>query len=177
VANPSGDLPAAEVEGVRVAELLRANGIRVTFLRGEEANKQNFLLALREHDLVHFAGHADHDAASPDESGLLMYDGPIQAFEIARFLRDPTPSVVFLNACWSAEEALDVDVHSPMMRGLGRTFMIAGVAAFLGYLVPVPDASATSFAVEFYGSLAVGHSIRRGCEALQTFRPRELSSQ
>ena len=46
-----------------------------------------------------------------------------------------------------------------MMRGLGRTFMYAGVTAFIGYLVPVPDETATRFALEFYSSLTHGHSI------------------
>ena len=37
--------------------------------------------------------------------------------------------------------------------------MYAGVTAFVGYLVPVADVSATTFALEFYSSLAQGHSI------------------
>jgi CHAT domain-containing protein len=52
-----------------------------------------------------------------------------------------------------------------MMRGLGRTFLYAGVTAFVGYLVPVPDESATKFAVSFYEALAqgqtIGESVRR----------------
>jgi CHAT domain-containing protein len=127
--------------------------------------KKDFLLSLRDYDIIHFAGHASHDPSSPDESCLVLSDGEIQAFEIARFIASRSPAVVFLNACWSAEELRDPDSYTPMMRGLGRTFLFAGVAAFLGYLVPVPDDSATRFAATFYESLAqgqtIGESVRR----------------
>jgi CHAT domain-containing protein len=160
VANPTMDLPAAEAEGTQVAELLREKcNMEVDYFRGDELDKKGFLLSLRNYDVVHFAGHAEHDAENPDESCLRMSDGGITAFEIARFLKDQSPPVVFLNACWSAEELRDPDSYSPMMRGLGRTFMYAGVNAFIGYLVPVPDVTATKFAVAFYSSLSEGQSI------------------
>ena len=159
VANPTEDLPAAEIEGARVAELLRANNLKVDFLTGRAVRKKEFLLSVGSYDIVHFAGHASHNAENPDESHLLTLDGEIQAFEIGRFLKSPAPSVVFLNACWSAEELRNPEKYSPMMRGLGRTFMYAGVTAFIGYLVPVPDETATRFALEFYSSLTHGHSI------------------
>lgn len=89
--------------------------------------KKDFLLTLKDYDIVHFAGHATHEANSPDESCLAFSDGDIQAFEIARFLAGQTPAVVFLNACWSAEELRNPDSYTPMMRGLGRTFLYAGV--------------------------------------------------
>jgi len=88
--------------------------------------------------------------------------------------------VVFLNACWSAEELRDPDSYSPMMRGLGRTFLYAGVNAFLGYLIPVPDESATKFAIAFYESLAqgetMGESVRRArISARNPEQPRDLT--
>jgi CHAT domain-containing protein len=159
VADPTGDLPAAREEGRLVAELLeRKCGMRVD---GPTSNisKRDFLLCLRDYDVVHFAGHASHDADSPDESYLALSDGEIQAFEIARFIANRSPALVFLNACWSAEELRDPKSYSPMMRGLGRTFLFAGVSAFIGYLVPVPDQSATRFALRVYESLAQGQTI------------------
>lgn len=143
VANPSGDLEASEIEGRRVAELLSKHGLHVEFRLGKEARKKDFLLAFGAYDLVHYAGHAAYDPVNPDESLLVMSDGEIQAFEMARFIRHPAPSVVFLNACWSAEELRNQNAHSPFVRGLGRTLMFAGVTAFIGYLVPIADDSAT----------------------------------
>ncbi|MCA1790419.1 MAG: CHAT domain-containing protein [Thioalkalivibrio sp.] len=160
VANPTGDLPAAEREGERIADLLQNQcGVRVDFARRDELTKEDFLLSLRSYDIVHFAGHARRDSANPDESCLLLCDGEVQAFEIARFLQHPTVAVVFLNACWSAQEAQHWDSYSPVMRGLGRTFIYSGVGAFIGYLVPIPDESATQFAIEVYSNLAAGRSI------------------
>jgi len=166
VADPTGDLPAAKDEGTRIATLLREQcRMDVAEFSARDMRKKDFLLSLQDYDIIHFAGHASHDPNSPDESCLVFPDGEIQAFEIARFIANRSPAVVFLNACWSAEELRNPESYSPMMRGLGRTFLYAGVTAFLGYLVPVPDSSATEFAVVFYGCLAqgqtIGESLRR----------------
>jgi len=166
VADPTGDLPAARQEGHEVGNLLRDKcGMQVDEFAASGMNKKDFLLSLKDYDIVHFAGHASHHPSSPDESCLVFCDGEIQAFEIERFIRIRSPAVVFLNACWSAEELRNPDSYTPMMRGLGRTFLYAGVTAFLGYLVPVPDDSATQFAITFYEALAqgqtIGESLRR----------------
>ncbi|HEY0427507.1 MAG TPA: CHAT domain-containing protein [Pyrinomonadaceae bacterium] len=160
VANPTNDLPAAKKEGRKVAQLLRDKcAMQVDEFTSSDITKKDFLLSLKDYDIVHFAGHASYDARNPDESCLIFSDGEIQAFEIARFITNRAPIVVFLNACWSAEELRNPDLYSPMMRGLGRTFLYAGVSAFIGYLVPVPDDSATQFAISFYESLAQGQTI------------------
>jgi CHAT domain-containing protein len=166
VADPTGDLPAAKREGRKLANLLRDKcHMQVDEFTASGITKKDFLLSFQNYDIVHFAGHASHDASSPDESSLMLADGEVQAFEIARFITTRSPAVVFLNACWSAEELRDPDSYSPMMRGLGRTFLYAGVTAFLGYLIPVPDDSATRFAMCFYNALiqgyTVGESLRR----------------
>lgn len=165
VANPTEDLPAAEAEGARVADLLSPlRAMSVTHHSGRSMRKKEFLLSLADFDVVHFAGHTSHDPDNPDESALLFSDGEVRAFEISRFL-SRSPAVVFLNSCWSAEEIRDPDAFSTMTRGLGRTFLYAGVTAFLGYLVPIPDESASDLAVTFYRSLAqgqtIGESLRR----------------
>jgi CHAT domain-containing protein len=166
VADPTNDLPAAKKEGHKVAQLLRDKCMmHVDEFTSSDITKKDFLLSLKDYDILHFAGHASHESRSPDESCLAFADGEIQAFEIARFITNRAPVVVFLNACWSAEELRNPDSYSPMMRGLGRTFLYAGVSAFIGYLVPVPDDSATQFAISFYESLAqgqtIGESLRR----------------
>jgi CHAT domain-containing protein len=166
VADPTGDLPAARQEGHDVGTLLRDKcQMQVDEFAMSTMTKMDFLLSVRDYDIVHFAGHASHHPSSPDQSCLVFSDGEIQAFEIERFISNRSPSVVFLNACWSAEELRNPDSYTPMMRGLGRTFLYAGVTAFLGYLVPVPDDSATRFAIAFYEALAqgqtIGESLRR----------------
>lgn len=166
VADPTNDLPAARREGREVRDLLRTRcGMTVDAFVTGGMTKKDFLLALQDYDIIHFAGHADHESKSPDESCLRFSDGEIQAFEIERFIATRSPAVVFLNACWSAEELRNPKSYTPMMRGLGRTFLYAGVTAFLGYLVPIPDDAATRFAMSFYESIAqgqtIGESLRR----------------
>lgn len=166
VADPTSDLPAAKREGYEIASLLRDKcGMSVDEYATSGMTKKDFLLCLKDYDIVHYAGHASHHPSSPDESCLIFSDGEIQAFEIARFIASRSPAIVFLNACWSAEELRNPASYSPMMRGLGRTFLYAGVTAFLGYLVPVPDESATHFAIFFYEAIAqgqtIGESLRR----------------
>jgi CHAT domain-containing protein len=166
IADPTGDLPAARQEGYEVGKLLRDKcGMQVDEFAASGMTKKDFLLSVQDYDIVHFAGHASHHPSSPDESCLVFSDGDIQAFEIERFISACSPAVVFLNACWSAEELRNPNSYTPMMRGLGRTFLYAGVTAFLGYLVPVPDESATHFAITFYEALAqgqtIGESLRR----------------
>jgi CHAT domain-containing protein len=121
--------------------------------------KKDFLLSLKDYAIVHFAGHASYNSSNPDESCLHFADGEIKAFEINRFVAERSPSLVFLNACWSAEEMRNSESFSPMMRGLGRTFLYSGVTTFLGYLVPVPDDSATRFAISFYDALVQGQTV------------------
>jgi CHAT domain-containing protein len=160
VADPTRDLPAARQEGEDVAALLRDRcGMRVDEYTEASMSKRDFLLSVQDYQIVHFAGHASCDPMSPDENCLVFSDGEIQAFEIARFITNRSPTIVFLNACWSAEELRDSDAYSPMMRGLGKTFLFAGVTAFLGYLIPVPDDSATRFALSFYEALSQGQTI------------------
>lgn len=163
VADPTGDLPAAAREGREVAKLLRDKcGMLVEEHTSSNIGKKDFLLSLRDYSIVHYAGHASYNASNPDESCLHFADGEIQAFEISRFIAGRSPSVVFLNACWSAEEQRNSEAFSPMMRGLGRTLLYSGVSTFVGYLVPVPDDSATRFAISFYEALVQGQTVGEG---------------
>jgi CHAT domain-containing protein len=138
----------------------------VTQLEGDEATKQRFALELKRHDIIHFAGHATRDQANPDESCLVLADGPFQAFRLSGFFGPRPPMLVFLNACWSASERSEERGYPTMMRGLGRTFIFAGVPNFLGYLIPVNDRLATILALNFYSHLVVGRTVgdalRRG---------------
>jgi hypothetical protein len=167
VSNPTANLPAADIEGTRVARLLSEfGGLNVVHRNQGEMTKQDFLLSLGEYDIVHFAGHATHNPDTPDESALCFCDGEeVTAFEIGRFLTRRAPAIVFLNACWSAEELRIGNSYPAMMRGLGRTFLYSGVTAFIGYLIPVPDDAATDLAIDFYTSLVkgqtIGESLRR----------------
>jgi CHAT domain-containing protein len=159
VSDPRGDLPGALSEGRSVARLLRANGVLVTVLELSAATKQKFAFEMKRHDIVHFAGHATRDDRNPDESCLILADGPFKAFRLSGFFGDRPPALVFLNACWSASERSAGRGYPAMMRGLGRTFIFAGVANFIGYVIPVSDALATTLALHFYQHLVIGRTV------------------
>ena len=88
IADPTGDLPAARSEGEAIATVLRSGSkIQVDTWFGSEASKKDFLLALNEYDVIHYAGHASHNSDSPDESTVYFSDGAVQAFENFSFYR------------------------------------------------------------------------------------------
>lgn len=160
IANPTGDLPAAALEGETVSTLLeKRSDVAVEYYSGSKITKMQFLLDLEAYEMVHFAGHAAFERESPDESYLQFADGQVTAFEIQKFLSMSAPSLVFLNACWSAEEQRVQQGYQAMMRGLGRTFLYGGTSAFIGYVVPVPDQTARDLAIAFYGHVAAGNTI------------------
>ena len=169
VSDPTENLPGAHREGNDLASLLR-DSIDVAHLSGRSISRRDFLLGLEEFDIIHYAGHATSDSENPDESCLLFHDGAIRAFEIAGFLGKAAPQLVFLNACWSAAETARTDLYPSLVRGLGRTFLFAGVGAYVGYLIPVADDAATQFAITFYQTLqdgfSIGESVRRSRAAL-----------
>jgi CHAT domain-containing protein len=165
VSDPDGNLPGAMEEGRAVAALLRAHGVVVTQLEGRDATKQRFNFELKRHTIIHFAGHAARDRKNPDESCVRLSDGPFKAFRMDGVFGLRPPALVFLNACWSAAERSVERGYPPMMRGLARTFLMAGVPNFLGYLIPVADRTATDLALHFYSHLVlhrtVGEALRR----------------
>ncbi|HJQ39964.1 MAG TPA: CHAT domain-containing protein [Thermoanaerobaculia bacterium] len=169
VSDPTDNLPGAEREGSELASLLR-DSVDVTHISGRSITRRDFLLGLEGYDIVHYAGHATSDTENPDESCLVFHDGVVRAFEITGFLDKVAPQLVFLNACWSAAETTRAETYSSLIRGLGRTFLFAGVAAYVGYLIPVADEAATQFAITFYQTLregfSIGESLRRSRAAL-----------
>jgi hypothetical protein len=162
VSDPGENLDGAREEGNTVAELLRAHGVEVTQLQGKEATKQRFNFESKQHHLIHFAGHASLNRANPDESCIRLSDGPFKAFRMDGVFGRRPPALVFLNACWSAAERSADRGYPPMMRGLARTFLIAGVRNFLGYLIPVVDQTATDLALHFYSHLVLGRTVGEG---------------
>jgi hypothetical protein len=162
VSDPGANLEGAREEGNAVAALLRAHGLDVTHLQGNEATKQRFNLEIKHHQIIHFAGHASQDRANPDESCIRLSDGPFKAFRMEGVFGRRPPALVFLNACWSAAERSAERGYPPMMRGLARTFLVAGVSNFLGYLIPVVDRTATDLALHFYSHLVLGRTVGEG---------------
>jgi CHAT domain-containing protein len=171
IANPTRDLPGAEIERERIMAILgRVPKVRVTEVAREAATLARVTAELEagRHDVIHFAGHAFFDARRPGESGLALADGDLTGSAVAALRRLP-PLVVF-NACESArlrrgtrtargaksERGLRAAKRERGVRtnlSLAESLLRAGLAHYVGTHWPVEDEAATAFATVFYREL------------------------
>ena len=184
VANPTEDLPGAELERSRLETLLRARpGVQLRVIAGRAATRARLLAELQsgEFDVIHYAGHAFFDAAAPERSGIVCSDGNLGGMELRGLSR--VPSLVVLNACESgrlrraprvarARQAgtTALGEHS----GIAEALLRAGLASFVGTYWPVGDAAATVFATRFYQHLLqngpIGAAVLQGRQAVKALR-------
>jgi CHAT domain-containing protein len=119
----------------------------------EVATRSDFSSMLPAVDLVHIACHGVIDMLDPSQSGILLYDGSLQANSlIAQDLGDL--GLVFLSACETAnlgkklvDEAISV----------ATAFQVAGARNTIGTLWPISDQSGSEFATEFHRELRSPH--------------------
>lgn len=165
--DPRYELPGATIETETLAEeLSKIRGVQVKLLISDEADTMTVLNELpKGYDFIHYSGHAHFNAENPDESGLLLSDGLLEAFEITKYLDKP-PILAFVNACessrersWSSEIAYENQVF-----GLAGAFLRRG-AYYIGSLWPVHDDAAVDVALNFYKSVLngvpLGESLRQ----------------
>lgn len=101
--------------------------------------------------ILHFASHAGFDATMPDNSTIMLSDGPLRPSDIqTRFGgRRPRP-LIFINACEGAQMEFG-------FTGLGgwaeRLVNGSHVGAFIGAMWEVNDTLALKFARRFYTAL------------------------
>jgi tetratricopeptide (TPR) repeat protein len=151
VANPTGDLRAAEAEGGRVAQALM--GWRVTRLESGQATRDALLNALPKAGLFHFAGHADLAGPIGASSALILAGGArVQLGDLLALPR--LPRVVILSACKAAASVGAVtDAPSTSVMGLAQTFLAAGSRAVVAPIRDVDDAEAQAFMTNLYETL------------------------
>ncbi len=181
IANPTGDLPGAEIERVRIAKILgAARGVRITEVAGEAATLARVTAEFESgrHDVIHYAGHAWFDAQQPGESGLVLADGELTGTALAALGRLP-PLIVF-NACESARlrrgarAAFTQRAQSIAKNlSLAETLLRAGLAHYVGTHWAVDDASASAFASVFYKELlraSIGTALVKARRAIHARR-------
>jgi hypothetical protein len=187
IANPTRDLPGAELERERITRILgRAPKVRVTEVTGEAATLARVTAELEagRHDVIHYAGHAFFDARRPGESGLALADGDLTGSAVAALGRLP-PLVVF-NACESARLRRGASARggnharaAKRERGvrtnlsLAESLLRAGLAHYVGTHWPVEDEAATAFATVFYRELlrtSIGGALVKARRAVHTRR-------
>ncbi len=170
VVDPTEDLPGAAAEGAALQEQLRSHAASLDVLQGREATRQRVLAALAAgtFDVLHFAGHAFFDAASPADGGLVCAGKKVlRGADLAGL--GSLPALVFCNACEAARvrqrgAAAPKRRRTPArqagarrsMTGIAEAFLSGGVANFLGTHWPVGDEAAFAFSRELYVTLLGG---------------------
>ncbi|HEY5155285.1 MAG TPA: CHAT domain-containing protein, partial [Acidimicrobiales bacterium] len=145
VAGP--DLPGADAEVVRLAELYRG----ATVLRGAKATVAAVLAAMADADLVHLAAHGTFRADSPLFSSLRLADGTLTVYELEHLRA--TPSTVVLAACDAAQvDVLDGDE----LLGTATAMLGLGVASVVVPVMAVPDEATAPIMTALHGGLRRG---------------------
>lgn len=162
VFNPTSDLPATEGEASKIETLLglAPDRFEVCTLGRESCTRFELLRLIAEADIFHYAGHAYFDRDRPEQSGLLLSDGPLLASELENYLDQTAPLLVFLSACESSAFAgSERLIGGQQMASLAHPFITCGCAAFIGSSLPVGDTQAAEFATTVYDHLSRGDTI------------------
>ncbi|MBU43381.1 MAG: hypothetical protein CMN76_09190 [Spirochaetaceae bacterium] len=192
IADPTEDLDWARQEGEGLLESLNADvssdRIDVELLTGPRLGKLELLEAIRDRDIIHYAGHLHYDPRQK-ESGWLLPEGKIlRAREIEKM--GSLPGLVFSNSCMSMpdhlrrEELLGEDHvgnEGKRFNHLAGAFLRAGIASYIGTSWEIRDSNHTfEFALQFYRSLFEERSVGEAMfdarkHARQQFPPNDLT--
>ncbi|MDJ0702473.1 MAG: CHAT domain-containing protein [Leptolyngbyaceae cyanobacterium MO_188.B28] len=156
--DPNGDREAA-------AELVSYLGrlYQADYLTQDQVTRAAFIENIPGCDIIHFQGHAVHDASDPLNSYLKLADGQFTARDIFS-LQGLDADIVTLGACESAANVIDTG-DEPL--GLIPSFLFAGGSAVLASLWKVNSKTAAQFMRDFYEGLAEAKPSVNKAEALQ----------
>lgn len=172
VADPrtsAAELPGARAEGEAIralcSSMTRELGHGFAFecdaSIGETMTRANLRRLVREgsYDVLHFAGHAQHLADAPAQSGWLLSDGLLSVSELRNTLEwtEQPPWLIFANAC-GAGMVEAANHYQGEVYGMAEACIRAGVNAFVAPLWKVHDESARMLASEFYRRLLLEHA-------------------
>jgi class 3 adenylate cyclase/CHAT domain-containing protein len=169
LADPRGDLNASYEEGIGIKnEIGRLEDWFDVSLKTTDIHTDYVKSKIRYFDIVHYAGHADHDASDPGKSGWILKDGKITGEEIMRMVGAmPMPSLIFSNACQTGQtdEWRLAEDYEDKIFGLANAFLVSGLQHYIGTFWEIPDEAGFHFALQFYKILAegvtIGEAVRR----------------
>lgn len=156
------NLPGARKEANELARLLsNVKGVEVKLLCGKEINTVSLLSELSSnYDFIHYTGHAIFAQADPMESGLVLHDGIVRAYEIIQSIdSEQPPLLAFVNACESSQETnwgYEIKYENQVF-GLASAFLQHGTN-YVGSLWPLHDDPAVEIAIDFYKSIFEGRT-------------------
>jgi CHAT domain-containing protein len=160
------ELVGAREEVEEIARRYPPNTAKV-FL-GSEASKENVQKGPLISDRIHFAGHGLTNDEHPEDSALVMSDGPLRVSDI--FNLEMRTDLVVLSACRTAGKP----VAGEGLVGLTRAFLYAGSPSVVVTLWQVVDSSTSDLMRGFYESL---DQTRDKAEALQQAKIRVIRRQ
>jgi CHAT domain-containing protein len=172
VADPKGDLPAAQREGDEVAAILEDSPLfgNVTMLCGK-VSVLDLRKELGEYDVMHYAGHTE--AGGRAGGRLILSDGPVPASLLAQWHAHAHgrerggvhfPGLVFLNGCSSNDDTANLSAGGDQLAdisGLASSLLLCGVRHVIGTLWEVRDEVARLFATSFWREFGRGSAIGR----------------
>ena len=168
LANPSGDLKSAYLEGLNIKNQFshKTKKVQVDF-KSTDIDKHYVKKNICDYDIVHFAGHCEFNKAEAKDSGWALSDGFFKVEDILKMGQSCSlPALVFSNACHSAQ-LNSVLIDSEYQRanyGMASAFLFAGVRHYIGSIRKIEDNASLVFAREFYikliSGVSVGESLR-----------------
>ncbi len=160
LANPSGDLPAAEEEGQALASLFPGSQA----LYGEKATRDALTESLKGTSFLHLATHGRIDPRDPSQSFLeLAGEEKLGSDDIFALPLEET-RLVTLSAC---NTALGRAEPTASVLSLAENFWVTGPASVVATLWAVDDQSTSVLMQEFYGGLRRGLSKGQALAAAQ----------
>jgi CHAT domain-containing protein/tetratricopeptide (TPR) repeat protein len=140
--------PLPDLEGARqeVQEIAKRYPGEAKVYLGPEASRKNFESPLVS-DRIHFAGHGLSDEEHPENSALILSDGPLRVSDI--FNLDLKADLVVLSACKTAGK----QVTGEGLVGLTRAFLYAGSPSVVVTLWQVIDSPTSDLMKDLYGNL------------------------
>lgn len=155
VFDPRGDLVDARREGKHVAEVLAAQGRRLSRLGPGQATPARVLEALQGAELFHFAGHGRFAGAEGWQSALLLHDGELDLGDLATLPN--APKWVVLTGCETAR----TEIGASAGLGLGQVLVAAGTEVAVATRAPVPSDEALRFSEALYRGLGERQDLER----------------
>ena len=146
--NPTGNLPGAETEALRVAARLA-----VTPRLGKDATRQA-LLGAAAPAVLHVASHGAYDAQDPLLSGLELADGLVTVEDLLS--SGPAPGLLVLSGCVTGMSARRPGEE---LTGLAQAALRNGTRSVVATLWETFDESSTIFFEHFYEALTQGHPV------------------
>lgn len=156
VADPTGDLSAAQEEGEILYKTLNADIssdlIEIRFLSGRRIDRLTLLSELQGKDIVHYAGHTGRD--EDGETGWLLANNKILRSSEIEKQKSP-PFFVFSNSCSSFGSFALEEVNR-----MASAFLRSGVSGYVGTSWDISDSNEViEFAIEFYRNIFLEKTI------------------